>query len=124
MNNQELFDRVVDHLAAQKRPCVAGGLCRYRYRDLKCAYGCLIPDHLYRDEFEGNDLYTGDPFIVRELLAAGGVEKKQKDLVIGLQQSHDNSDSADMLKLLLDKVAARFDLDSGRTALITEWKVR
>jgi hypothetical protein len=49
MNRQEMFDKVVDHLAAQKRPSVDNKLeCRYRDPEgRKCAFGIFIPDELY-----------------------------------------------------------------------------
>ena len=70
ITKQELFDKVATHLLAQKRvstgvypkgsalgdmdsPAYTGG-CLYRGPDnTQCAFGCLIPDELYRPSMEG-----------------------------------------------------------------------
>lgn len=57
--NQSAFDTVLNHLRQQGRAAVKkpGGCC-YRLQDdsgavLSCAVGCMIPDDLYLDGFEG-----------------------------------------------------------------------
>jgi hypothetical protein len=52
---QEIFDKVVDHLATQKKQsrALGNGKCAYRTEDgLKCAAGCLIPDSAYSSDME------------------------------------------------------------------------
>ena len=63
MKAQEIFDKIVTHLLTQKeRASVAGTenpkpICKYRLRvgckTLSCAIGALIPNEVYREEFEG-----------------------------------------------------------------------
>lgn len=58
MDNQQIFDHVVDHLRKQKiRSVSADGTyasCAYRGVDnTKCAIGCLIEDDEYHPSFEG-----------------------------------------------------------------------
>ena len=63
MNKQQVFERIVDHLLAQKEPALNPGkyACMYRGENgKKCAVGVLIPDEEYLSGFEGKD--------VRELL--------------------------------------------------------
>lgn len=51
---QEVFDQVAKHLLDQgKRSATRiGAACRYRFKDLKCAAGCLIADTEYEARFE------------------------------------------------------------------------
>lgn len=61
LTNQEIFERAIDHLLAQKQKSVQGKeeqpaemICRYRTSEgLKCAVGCLISDELYDAHIEG-----------------------------------------------------------------------
>jgi hypothetical protein len=57
LKNQEIFDKVVNHLRRQKKQALAcpGGACVYRTKDkrpLRCAAGFLIPAREYEPEFE------------------------------------------------------------------------
>jgi len=55
MNNQEVFNIVVQHLRKQNRKSLnANGNCVYRNdRGDKCAIGILIPDASYTEGMEG-----------------------------------------------------------------------
>jgi len=55
MNNQEVFNIVVQHMRKQNRKSLdANGNCVYRNdRGDKCALGILIPDALYSEGMEG-----------------------------------------------------------------------
>jgi len=55
MTDQETFNKVKEHLLTQNRKSYDTYVgCMYRSADgLKCAIGCLIPDELYEDRFEG-----------------------------------------------------------------------
>lgn len=55
MTNQEIFDKVATHLLMQgKKSMNDRGECVYRNAaGRKCAVGCLIPEELYSNEFEG-----------------------------------------------------------------------
>jgi hypothetical protein len=57
MNEQQIFDRVADHLATQKKQSATSDrkTCLYRGLDgTKCAFGIFIPDSCYDDRIEGN----------------------------------------------------------------------
>ena len=86
MTEQEIFDRVVHHLAKQRVLAHEDGSCKYRDKHGNmCAVGCLIPDDLYRDEMEGDS--------VRDLANRPEMEKffsgMRLDLLIDLQFCHD-----------------------------------
>jgi hypothetical protein len=54
---QEMFDKVANHLFNQG--CKSADACRCLYRGpngTKCAIGCLIPDELYKLAFESETL--------------------------------------------------------------------
>ena len=55
ITEQEAFDRMVNHLRKQGKKSVheITRTCLYRHPDgLKCAVGALIPDELYKPDFE------------------------------------------------------------------------
>ena len=56
MNNQEAFDKVIDHLDSMTHQSAdSEGHCYYRSPDGgMCAVGCLIPDELYSIEMENS----------------------------------------------------------------------
>jgi hypothetical protein len=61
LTNQEVFDRVAEHLLTQKQKAKDGLMCKYRTEDgRKCAIGCLIPDDLYEERWEGLSLSPGE----------------------------------------------------------------
>lgn len=74
MTDQEIFNRVWEHLNKQREASVLettdNAVCAYRTPDGKmCAVGCLIPDELYHPDMEGKTvggLLDGFPEI-REL---------------------------------------------------------
>lgn len=50
---QTVFDKIVDHLARQKRQALNGNDCVLLSQDgMKCAVGCLIPKSDYAPDFE------------------------------------------------------------------------
>ena len=49
---QEVFDYIVAHLRKQGKKSFANGRCRYRYRGLRCAAGCLIGEDEYVRQME------------------------------------------------------------------------
>ncbi len=91
MKRQELFDKVVTHLLTQKEQSrKISSLCAYRgQNNLKCAIGCLIPDDLYSESLEGNNVESLFVYFpkVRKLIG-----KRNKDLCENLQDIHDNID--------------------------------
>lgn len=53
-NLRKIFNTVSKHLLTQNRKAVNDvGNCKYRYGNLKCAAGCLIPDSDYVFSMEG-----------------------------------------------------------------------
>jgi len=128
MTNQEVFDKVATHLLTQGKQSVnAGGTCLYRGPGgTSCAVGCLIPDKVYREEMEGNDLARLPH--VRGLKTALGVGARldpndtRFDLLYALQGAHDILDNwwNDMQKLrdALQRIAADFGLSP---AVVTNW---
>lgn len=58
MNKQEIFNIIWNGLKSQKfkQSSDGNGSCLYRNGKLKCAIGHLIPDHVYEDSMEGDDL--------------------------------------------------------------------
>jgi hypothetical protein len=98
MSAQEIFDKVVEHLAKQgkrARIAVSPGdfRCKYRTPDgLKCAVGVLIPDELYDPEMDSG--------IVDILYILKQGKFPQLNLLIrhmyllaALQSIHDNEDN-------------------------------
>ena len=53
MRKQQVFNTVAKHLLTQKKKSIKDGTCRYRYRNLSCAVGCLIPKEEYSPKLEG-----------------------------------------------------------------------
>ena len=117
MTDQELFDRVVTHLAKQGRRAMARVACLYRTPDgLKCAIGCLIPDEKYRAEMEL------DPDIWEEVMEVAGISDEQDWLARQLQRSHDSSTTAELLRSNLLATARAYKLDPHLIGTITTWQ--
>jgi hypothetical protein len=86
---QEVFDLVANHLFKQGRPARQDdGRCRYRMKSgLRCAVGVLIPDELYKEEFEGAGLYL----LIDRLYAFEIADwREHKELLNHLQMVHDD----------------------------------
>lgn len=70
MNDQEIFNTVVNHLRQQGKRSVRvnGGIITCLYRgpnNTKCAVGCLISDEDYSADIEGKGIHV---LVSRELL--------------------------------------------------------
>jgi hypothetical protein len=93
VTNQEIFDKVVRHLAAQGGKSMLGPRCRYRADGgKKCAIGCLIPDDYYEPEMEGlsvamRRVRRG----LKDLLELDGDNDERLDILRSLQLCHDNA---------------------------------
>lgn len=99
---QSIFNAVWDWFIVQGHPrCTESDnslRCLYRRSDgNRCAFGVILPDELYRPEFETKDC----SFILEKLEKDGGVAKEWVDnlkqigddyerFLVGLQQHHDN----------------------------------
>lgn len=113
MTNQEIFDRVVRHLAKQGRPAAYDdGTCAYRMPDGEaCAIGCLIPDENYSRRLEGKSCYQPS---VRA--AAGLTAEQANGIGAALQRCHDQEWTPGRGERMFDHlrfVAGRFGLDDA-----------
>ena len=88
---QDTFNEVVTHMRAQGRKGEAIDGCAYRAwlqgRKLKCAAGCLIPDHLYDKKIEGHSVHELKDFIQGDHFLG-----HDRRLVSDLQCVHDDTD--------------------------------
>jgi hypothetical protein len=144
MEAQELFDKVVQHLADQKVPAVeiVANRVECKYRDKngnKCAFGCLIPDEVYDPGMEGiiaeGVLYefSGPESSSMFPIKPGSLEImqplwKHRRLISVLQAAHDDSarDNKDGplgytgdLAHLLSRAAAIHALEFDQQAFLT-----
>lgn len=88
MDNQEFFDKTVEHLRSQgcKSLDEHGNLCKYRAGTLKCAIGGHIPEDIYDVRFEYKpipELCYDEPSIAKLF---NGVTM---DLMVWMQNIHD-----------------------------------
>jgi hypothetical protein len=84
MTDQQLFDRVAEHLLKQNKRCTKYDECQYRAGKLTCAIGCLIPDSRYNKALEGRGVDTP------EVRRAAHILVRQTELARDLQRVHDN----------------------------------
>jgi hypothetical protein len=99
-DNQTVFRFVADHLLRQRRKSQAlptkGGrtsLCLFRGPGgLMCAAGCLMPDSDYDPEWEDEGEIGSSENEVTSYFARRGFDL---ELLVGLQQLHDNDEVAD-----------------------------
>lgn len=101
MSRQAIYDKVRDHLLAQKKKSVTAkdkSLCAYRgVGGLKCAAGVLIPDECYSELWEGSNA---------EYVFVG---VKHLNLIMRLQLVHDTVHAKSWEKKLTE-VANEFNL--------------
>jgi hypothetical protein len=120
MNQQKIFDKVVDHLLTQKERSadVYGDKdCLYRaYKEdgkvLKCAVGCLIPDDKYNTGMEG-DLITFYDYFAEDETMNPDPEVFTNDnfsLLEHLQQIHDTFEVHEW-PYRLQLLATKFNLE-------------
>ena len=119
---QQIFDAVIAHLAKQKRQCTAlvNGKTSCRYRAAKgrmCAIGALIPNELYRPEYEYRDIL----FLVDNYGHLPEWFQEHKLLLSDLQNAHDSAGDANDLRQELKVVAHNWWLDDASVECITEF---
>lgn len=90
LTEQEVFNKVWDHLNLQGKAAVNGPRCRLRAADgTSCAVGCFIPDNVYdplMDTVGGVlSLFQCYPNLAEHLGLVGHTE-----LLLCLQSAHDN----------------------------------
>lgn len=125
MTDRELFERVRDHLLAQRERAISpdGLHCRYRVERpdgtvLRCAVGCLIPPERYGQEMEGTAISEG---YVHPVLCQAGIlpgvsdgraDRRRIDMLFRLQRIHDMRDPREW-ETLLAGMADMFDPDGA-----------
>lgn len=114
---KEIFEHVSNHLVNQgvksEKYYPQGGYkaCVYRTVDgqgntLRCAAGCLIPDHMYTSDME-NTTWGG-------LVEDHDFPESPSELIHILQKTHDWSDVKDWGRVLLD-IASNHDIEISDT---------
>ena len=105
MTNQQIFNKVAKHLIRQGITSEdANNFCQYRGPNgLKCAIGCLIPDHLYDPKWDNENFELA-------LIAAVIGLYEHRELLVALQAVHDREYVCDWTWALV-RCAEAFDLD-------------
>jgi hypothetical protein len=130
MNKQEIFDTVVNHLAAQQQRSMAHVVvhdgtaegnkmytCAYRGEfGMMCAVGCLIKDEDYNPKMETHRI---------NVLAAKGLLPQylmhHTALLEALQYAHDSAFNRSQLIEMLENTASLYQLDTSSVGNIKEW---
>ena len=110
MTEQDIFDKVAEHLLTQKEKAQDScEVCRYRTANgAKCAVGCLIPDNNYKKTIEGFPTQS----VWKEMMVMiPGLQDSHMRLLTTLQIVHD-SIPVDKWKLELGNVALKHDLNA------------
>jgi hypothetical protein len=116
---QEIFDTVSKHLLTQKERSFdpVNNWCMYRGpRGLKCAVGALIPDDLYDESMENENvshLFSSH----RDVIVGSGIDADSFDadrLLCELQFLHDGEPPSGWESALKD-LALRFNLSLNTT---------
>lgn len=91
MTNQEIFDKVLNHLRQQGKQCKGAVDCLYRGPDgMKCAVGCLIDDEHFNPQANTFTMYHE---MVLDMCRKSGINLvESKYLLIALQDAHDTYD--------------------------------
>lgn len=102
MTDQEIYDKVAIHLLTQnKRSQINygdGTRCVYKSPNgLMCAMGILIPDELYNETMEGENINNNSA--VQDAI---GLRSNQTKLANILQRCHDYVHPADWKKVLIE----------------------
>ena len=88
---QDIFNTIAAHLLKQNKASKEGLRTRYKNdQGLKCAAGCLIPDHLYNPKIEGLNW--------NYLVQRGTVPGDHFLLIRALQHFHDSVPAEDWLR--------------------------
>lgn len=110
---QQVFDQIANHLLTQKEKCFVSyknRVCQYHSGNLKCAAGCLISEEEYENNtsIEGFNYFEGNQwdYLVEEY----GLPSEHKDLIVELQNIHDDVVPEDWKKHL-KQTAFYWELD-------------
>lgn len=123
---QGQFDKIVEHLAAQKTRAMSGNadVCAYRSKDGKsCAVGCLVNDDLAaKMDRLGMSVNSKAVWnLAKDQIGIDSLSDYGQTFYFDTQLAHDMSIDLDDLKGRLDRVAVKHGLDSSKIDLITEW---
>lgn len=137
LDNQQIFDTVARHLAAQGHRSVRPGgtsyagdaICLYRAPNGdKCAAGVLIPDEVYNPAIERMSIESTSEEMTR-VRKESGISDSSLPLVFALQRAHDTTDlyaiRAAPIRDRLAHAAERFKLSPAVLETLTfpkEWK--
>lgn len=120
MTEQEVFNKMVDHLRKQgyKRSQREDGACVYRGEGGRmCAVGCLLPDELYTTTFEGKSAM----WICKKLTEEKWPAAKFMILLDEFQLIHDlRMDTPERAEAEFWRVAKRFSLKYTKPTALTE----
>lgn len=88
---QELFNRVKNHLLGQMALSETNGGCAYRAESgLKCAVGCLITDEFYEPIIEGMPIMNDGPVLkCLEKSLGYSLTRSETKMLMSLQTMHD-----------------------------------
>lgn len=138
MTLQETFDKVVAHLAQQKRPATPkeqplahGANNMYRTPEgLACAVGCLLPDDIAKacdthpsGVYDISTMWEYDVPGLRECLRIDGMsDDSAVEFYNEIQRAHDIHTTPEGIRRRLHKVAVLWHLDGSKVETITEWQ--
>lgn len=109
MTLQQIFDKVTKHLLTQNKISEDYFGCVYRGDNgLKCAVGCLIPDHLYHDSIENKTVDSPEVSAIMKQIIPGYNSRKE-ELLMRLQEIHDEFETF-VWKTKLQELALTFNL--------------
>jgi hypothetical protein len=123
MKPQEIFDKVVEHLAKQGRHSLSRNKlhCLYRGPDgLMCAVGCLIPDEMYDPTIESQTI--SDIILAPSSLRTHLPSYFNGNIILlgDLQIAHDRSKDLESLLTLLIDISIRHKLNFD-PSIIKNW---
>lgn len=94
LTQQEIFDKVVNHLYTQRKQSTHNLVCMYRSNDgLKCAVGILIDDEDYIPEMDNTHACTA----VSDIVCINGINPQLKSML------NDNMNLLESLQLAHDR---------------------
>jgi len=90
---QDVFDFIVTRLIEQGEPSIQSGInsarCMYRYGNLRCAIGHLIPDKAYTPKMEGKNVYSLEYAPLFKWAYAQPSPTRALEFLASMQRAHD-----------------------------------
>lgn len=128
MKIQEAFDKMVAHLAKQKRKAFDNvhKSCIYRTSNgMRCVVGGLLSNEAI-GSIESHDLMFERVYKIMDLsnvrneLALEDCET-EVEFYSEMQSAHDRMDNAKMMQEKLNDIAEKYELDNANVSLIKQW---